>query len=74
MREHLFEPFYTSKDTTGTGLGLWISKGIVDKHGGTISLRSRLAGQGTEPHGTVFAIWLPLQPASPLPRTDRAEA
>ena len=57
MREHLFEPFYTSKDTTGTGLGLLISKGIIDKHGGSIALRSRM-GQGT-----VFSIWLPLYPA-----------
>ncbi len=56
MRLHLFEPFYTSKEATGTGLGLWISKGIVDKHGGSIRMRSR---QG---QGTVFSVWLPLTP------------
>ena len=37
---HLFEPFFTTKSTKGTGLGLWISKGIVQKYGGTIRFRS----------------------------------
>ena len=54
MRDHLFEPFHTSKEITGTGLGLWISKGIMDKHRGTIAMRSRSG------HGTVFSLWLPL--------------
>lgn len=53
---HLFEPFQTSKELTGTGLGLWVSKGIVEKHGGQIRTRSR-RGPG---HGTVFTVWLPL--------------
>jgi PAS domain S-box-containing protein len=56
MRGHVFEPFHTTKDITGTGLGLWISKGIIDKHHGRIHMRSR------EGEGTVFSIWLPLQP------------
>jgi PAS domain S-box-containing protein len=38
--KHLFEPFFTTKSTKGTGLGLWISKGIVQKYGGTIGFRS----------------------------------
>jgi len=62
MREHLFEPFHTSKDATGTGLGLWISKGIMDKHRGTISMRSRTGSSG---HGTVFSLWLPLVAEAP---------
>jgi len=61
MRKHLFEPFHTSKEVTGTGLGLWISKGIVDKHGGRIKMRSRLQDQSPEFHGTLFSLWLPLQ-------------
>jgi PAS domain S-box-containing protein len=38
--KHLFEPFFTTKSTKGTGLGLWISKGIVQKYGGNIRFRS----------------------------------
>ncbi len=59
MREHLYEPFHTSKDVIGTGLGLWISKGIVDKHRGRMQMRSRMQ-EVHAGHGTVFALWLPL--------------
>ena len=58
-RDHLrkiFEPFYTTKKDTGTGLGLWVSRGIVKKHGGSIRVRSRADGDAT---GTVFSIFLP---------------
>ncbi len=54
MRKTLFEPFHTSKEITGTGLGLWISKGIVDKHRGRMFMRSQMG------RGTVFSLWLPL--------------
>jgi PAS domain S-box-containing protein len=53
---HLFEPFYTTKENIGTGLGLWISYGIVQKHGGRIRVRSNT----TPGHsGTVFSVFLP---------------
>lgn len=53
---HLFEPFQTTKELSGTGLGLWVSKGIAEKHGGSIRTRTR-RGAG---HGTVFTVWLPV--------------
>ena len=43
-RQRIFEPFFTTKGTVGTGLGLWVSKQIVDKHGGTIRMRSSSNG------------------------------
>jgi PAS domain S-box-containing protein len=60
----IFEPFYTTKKDTGTGLGLWVSRGIVQKHGGSIRVRSR-SEKPTDGHnpsratGTVFWIFLP---------------
>jgi signal transduction histidine kinase len=56
----IFEPFYTTKKDTGTGLGLWVSRGIVQKHGGSIRVRSRADGRAT---GTVFLIFLPRRQA-----------
>jgi PAS domain S-box-containing protein len=58
---HIFEPFYTTKKETGTGLGLWVSHGIVEKHGGSIKLRSRTSN-GDCSTGTVFLIFLPVRP------------
>jgi len=52
----IFEPFYSTKKETGTGLGLWVSSGIVKKHGGTIHVRSRVDGRRS---GTVFSVFLP---------------
>jgi PAS domain S-box-containing protein len=52
----LFQPFITTKGERGTGLGLWISKGIIEKHGGTIQVDSRT---DTSDHGTTFTIFLP---------------
>lgn len=51
-----FEPFFTTKGIQGTGLGLWISRGIVDRHRGTLVLRS---SQVEGRNGTVFALFLP---------------
>jgi PAS domain S-box-containing protein len=62
IKAHLYEPFQTTKEMTGTGLGLWVSKGIVEKHGGRINTRSR-RGEG---HGTVFAVWLAVEGSSSL--------
>jgi PAS domain S-box-containing protein len=52
----IFEPFYTTKKDAGTGLGLWVARGIIEKHGGSIRVRSQVGG----PHrGTAFTIFLP---------------
>jgi PAS domain S-box-containing protein len=53
----VFEPFFTTKGQLGTGIGLWVVKQLVEKHGGEISLSSR-----TEPEksGTTVSIFLPL--------------
>ena len=64
MKTHLFEAFQTSKEVTGTGLGLWVSKGIVDKHGGHIQMKSKLQEHSPEFHGTLFSLWLPLDKAA----------
>ena len=56
-RATLFQPFHTTKGATGSGLGLWVSKEIIDRHGGRMRLRS-VVGQGT-----VFRVWLPEQAA-----------
>jgi PAS domain S-box-containing protein len=53
---NLFEPFFTTKKAHGAGLGLWLSHGIAEKHGGWIRVRSR-ATPGRS--GTVFAVFLP---------------
>lgn len=52
----IFEPFFTTKDLGGTGLGLWISKEIVNRHRGVLRVRSRRSASGS---GTVFTLFLP---------------
>lgn len=54
---HLFQPFFSTKSTKGTGLGLWISKGIVQKYEGRISFRSVRAGPG---RSTCFRVFFPI--------------
>ncbi|RZU43318.1 two-component system sensor histidine kinase NtrB [Edaphobacter modestus] len=55
MRQ-IFEPFYTTKGSAGTGLGLWVSSQIVARHKGHILVRS---SQSPQHSGTVFSIFLP---------------
>jgi signal transduction histidine kinase len=66
----IFEPFFSTKETKGTGLGLWVSQGIVQKHGGEIRLRS---SKHTDHHGTCFVIFLPVG-AAQLPRAVATSA
>ena len=55
----IFEPFFSTKGNTGTGLGLWVSLEIVEKHGGALRVRSRTGSPGHS-SGTVFRFFLPL--------------
>ena len=54
----MFEPFFTTKGVSGTGLGLWISQQIVERHKGVLRARSSQSSNGS---GTVFTLFLPLE-------------
>ena len=58
VRRNLFAPFYTTKGEKGTGLGLWVSRGILEKHEGTIHLSSAI---GSKRKGTAFSVFLPFE-------------
>ena len=65
-RRRIFEPFFTTKGENGTGLGLWVASGIVDKYGGWLRVRS-----STQPgrSGTCFAVFFPEQKVSTMRHT-----
>jgi two-component system, NtrC family, sensor kinase len=57
IRAKIFDPFFTTKDLKGSGLGLWVSKQLLQEHGGTIRFRT---SQGPFLRGTLFEIFLPV--------------
>jgi signal transduction histidine kinase len=59
VQPHLFQPFFTTKGENGTGLGLWVSRGIINKHGGTICVASET---GDTDHGTRVNVFLATNP------------
>ncbi|MGZ6226461.1 MAG: two-component system sensor histidine kinase NtrB [Syntrophales bacterium] len=64
-RARIFEPFFTTKGDKGTGLGLWLCEGIVNRVGGSIRVWStRLPGRS----GTCFSVFLPVAAPTPLRR------
>jgi signal transduction histidine kinase len=58
IRASLFTQFFTTKGTHGTGLGLWLTRDIVQRNGGRLRFRSRTES----PSGTVFSMYLPTAP------------
>jgi PAS domain S-box-containing protein len=69
VRERVFEPFYTTKGVKGTGLGLAVSYGILERHQGMISVDSKVG------KGTTFSIDLPVAtPGDSLPEEEKPEA
>jgi two-component system NtrC family sensor kinase len=54
-KNHLYEAFFTTKEQKGSGLGLWLSMGIINQHGGGIRVRTR---EGIS-SGTCFSLFFP---------------
>jgi CheY-like chemotaxis protein/nitrogen-specific signal transduction histidine kinase len=64
VQAHLFEPYFTTKGERGTGLGLSLVYGIVERHGGEIAVDSAPG------RGTIFRLLLPLAQAEPAPAAE----
>jgi signal transduction histidine kinase len=69
IRSKLFEPFFTTKQDVGTGLGLWVCKSIVEKHRGSIRLKTSTAPGRS---GAVFSVFLP-RDAQDAANTDQQQ-
>ncbi len=69
-KKNVFQPFFTTKADVGTGLGLWITRGIIEKHRGTVRMKSRAQ---QDSHGTAFSIFLPAEYAANNPDTGSTE-
>jgi len=59
----VFEPFFTTKGERGTGLGLWVTRGILEEQGGRLQLRSSTDGRH---RGTTVRVQLPVLRQSPV--------
>jgi signal transduction histidine kinase len=66
----VFDAFTGTKPQRGTGLGLWVARSTVTKHGGTIRIR---AGQGSR-SGTVVSVFLPARSRGKAPKSAKALA
>ena len=70
ITHNLFQPFFTTKGDQGTGLGLWVSMGIVQKHGGMIQITN--GGSGDEYPGAHVRVYLPTQTLASATRRSTA--
>ncbi len=61
--DRIFEPFFSTKGITGTGLGLWVTREIIAKHNGRLQIRTREQA----PSGTVFRLFFFLNPQADAP-------
>jgi len=67
-RRRIFEPFFSTKDIRGTGLGLWVTQGIIQKHEGNIGFRSCTFSSGKV---TCFSIFVPVPSLPAAPKAGR---
>ena len=67
-RARIFSPFFTTKLSVGTGLGLWVTRGFVEKQGGSINFRTRTGDHS----GTIFRVVLPVHMLHPSQISDPA--
>lgn len=70
VRNKIFEPFFSTKSGKGLGLGLWVSRGIVERHGGRIEVMSMTA---EDVHATQFTVVLPKRFREPTAARGRAQ-
>lgn len=68
IRGRIFEPFFSTRKDSGTGLGLWVTRQIVEKHGGSIRLRSSTESAR---HGTLFQLSLPAMGTANFPSNEK---
>jgi PAS domain S-box-containing protein len=71
VEKKLFQPFMTTKGERGTGLGLWVSLGIVQKHGGTVRISNSTEG---DLRGAVVRVYLPERSAQAKADEEEHEA
>jgi PAS domain S-box-containing protein len=70
MIERVFEPFFTTKKDVGTGLGLWVTKEIIERHGGRITIVPANGYEGF--NGAAFILHLPFATPQPAPGAPSA--
>jgi two-component system NtrC family sensor kinase len=66
----IFDPFFTTKKDVGTGLGLWVSRELISRNNGTISVTS---STHPETHGTLFQLVFPAAASAPLSSPQSAD-